>query len=247
MANICENQLVLKGPIEELKRFRELFKKYNYTFTYNAIIEMPESLSIPSGSIRKSAIILALYTKAKNDINNLNIVDFKKLDTTNEFKLLTTHKKFRKDAINRLNLLYNDCKTQIEYYPISGIKCKKCPMSDEPIRTREELLKYGQTLIYNKVTYGYYDWYEWSNKHWGVKWDAGEADEVNIHGTYISIYFTSPWGPPMGVLEDISRKFPKLKLIVNVDCEGTGIWEIVGKGGILKEQNFKQFSDEDFD
>lgn len=247
MANICCNDMTLTGPKSELERFRELFKKYDYEFTYRGIFEMPESLDIPASSEREMAMIYALYTMANGDIHNIPIKNFKKYDSYNYYGMIARNGRYSKDATQKLQELYNGIKKRIEHYPLLGTPCDKCPTGNENISTREELLKFGETILHNLLEYGYADWYGWSNAVWGVKWDAGEGGEVEIYDDCISLSFTSPWGPLDGVFAKIVEDFPQLTLVVEVDCEGAGYWTIHGENGKMWEDNFRDEEDYDED
>ena len=59
-----------------------------------------------------------------------------------------------------------------------------------------------------KEKYGADNWYDWSIKNWGCKWDASES-EFNPGGD-IDVTFETPWGPPIQFLEKLSLEFPSL-------------------------------------
>ena len=51
---------------------------------------------------------------------------------------------------------------------------------------------------------GVWDWYEWSYKNWGVKWNACDSNLVGD-----TLYFMAPWGYPDKVFEKLADMFPK--------------------------------------
>ena len=62
--------------------------------------------------------------------------------------------------------------------------------ADSPCR--DEALKAS-----NIAKYGAECWYEWANKNWGNKRDAGVGDgEITRDGNKLSGWFLSPWVPP---------------------------------------------------
>lgn len=47
------------------------------------------------------------------------------------------------------------------------------------------------------------DWYNWSYKHWGVKWNAGDSKIIG-DGEW---WFWTAWCPPEGIIKELSRKY----------------------------------------
>lgn len=231
MPNYCFNHLTLTGPKEELERFREMFEEYDYEFTYQAIIPAPDGLDIPESSEKPYAIALYLYQTAAGNINNLDPELIRKWDPQDPLGLFALEGGWAEDAIDKISAEYQNRYEHIKRYKISGVPCDKCPSSSSMIKTREQLYKFGEQLIRNKAETGSDTWYSWNCDHWGVKWDAGDHNEVEILGKYITLEFTSPWGPPDKVLQAIAERFPMLTLSDEVDCEGAGRWTIEGENG----------------
>jgi len=67
--------------------------------------------------------------------------------------------------------------------------------------------------------YGATDWYMFSNKFWGTKWNAYAFGEFpgNVEGGIES--FTTAWGPPEPFFYALSRKFPTITIKVDYDIE----------------------------
>jgi hypothetical protein len=61
--------------------------------------------------------------------------------------------------------------------------------------TEEELIEL------NKI--GYFNWYDWSNKCWGTKWNA-----YDVVRSEDRVQFDTAWGCPYPVIEALSEKFP---------------------------------------
>lgn len=55
------------------------------------------------------------------------------------------------------------------------------------------------------IEYGFDNWYDWSIKNWGTKWDAydgqGSPEEGNLN-------FGTAWNPPNKVIEKLFKKYP---------------------------------------
>jgi len=100
---------------------------------------------------------------------------------------------------------------------------------DEGISTVEELVAYlsethkemsfelGETAYNNIQNYGYLTWYGWSMENWGTKWNAYS---VNVNDYVVS--FDTAWNAPIPVIEELSRKFPDLKIIHKYADEDMG-------------------------
>ena len=44
--------------------------------------------------------------------------------------------------------------------------------------------------------------------HWGTKWELNSDDiEVEDEGDYVEYSFDTAWSPPLGILEELNRKF----------------------------------------
>jgi len=54
------------------------------------------------------------------------------------------------------------------------------------------------------------DWYDWSLKNWGTKWDACEPDISHNDIDYFAVSFESAWGPPINWINNIMKDFPDL-------------------------------------
>jgi len=59
--------------------------------------------------------------------------------------------------------------------------------------------------------YGYDNWYDWSCKNWGVKWDARDVSLSEDFGE-LKYMFDTPWGPPEPVCVVLREKFPDLNI-----------------------------------
>lgn len=60
--------------------------------------------------------------------------------------------------------------------------------------------------------YGVHDWYEWHCQNWGCKWNASDTsinEPYSIDGVeFVDIQFSTPWGPPAGWIETLSKEIP---------------------------------------
>ncbi len=88
------------------------------------------------------------------------------------------------------------------------------------------------------------EWYDWSCKHWGTKWDATctklETEELNSDDPKIKIKFDTAWAPPLIVTDVLSKMFPDLVLrhyYAFEDGGDPGYYEFVD-GEVKEEREF---------
>lgn len=120
------------------------------------------------------------------------------------------------DKITRLDVHYIESKTEVESYSFSNF-----------VEMTEDAFLNG--------------WYNWSNKHWGTKWDAcdlnesidelEEAIKLNDMESDIAVYynFTTAWAPPMPVIIIMSSQYPELKFEFSAEesgCGYAGVYEL---------------------
>lgn len=74
-------------------------------------------------------------------------------------------------------------------------------------------------------------WYSWSIENWGVKWNAGETDD--LRNSENVRYFQTAWNCPYNVILELASKYPELEIELMWADEdasyNTGL--IVFKGG----------------
>jgi len=94
--------------------------------------------------------------------------------------------------------------------------------------TEEHLQKYIKK-------YGAKDWYDWSIKNWGTKWDLSdkkddEEIEVERYDNCVIFSFQTAWSPPVEWCQFAVSKFPNVTLELEYveegcDCRGHEIFE----------------------
>ena len=151
------------------------------TFDFNTIVPMPKSLNITSGSDTEISIVT--YLTNKFTIDGLSEAARQLIDATcNRCLLFGSQKRTIAEIISENKARYD--------------KAKK--------RRQAKLFKDGGIYVNNYLLYGFTDWYGWRNKHWDTKWNASD-----VWCDYTTIEFDTPWGPPFGVVEAMSRMFPE--------------------------------------
>ena len=92
----------------------------------------------------------------------------------------------------------------------------------------------GQLVYYNLTTNGYLIWYDWSNKNWGVKWNASNSEVWQDKGK-LSIVFDSPWWTPDRVLEQLSKNHPDVEFKVDLSGELDRDYHLTLQNGVWRE------------
>ncbi|MCB9423183.1 MAG: hypothetical protein H6667_25520 [Ardenticatenaceae bacterium] len=64
------------------------------------------------------------------------------------------------------------------------------------------------------------NWYDWSVKHWGTKWDVTEVTLVNKSDECLVYHFLSAWNPPEAWLIRAAQTFPNLQFQLTYIVEG---------------------------
>ena len=102
---------------------------------------------------------------------------------------------------------------------------KIAPMPEELKNTaspaREDTIEQKCLNEELKRKYGADNWYDWSIKNWGCKWDASESAFYK-NGKYWIVTFQTPWGPPTEFLRTLSKKFKKMSFELQFADEGAG-------------------------
>lgn len=78
--------------------------------------------------------------------------------------------------------------------------------------------------------YGYADWFDWATHIWGTKWNACDADTLDVMipmkkdtDLYSMTYrFATAWSIPKGIYEVLSRRFPDITMVVKYADEDYG-------------------------
>ena len=91
--------------------------------------------------------------------------------------------------------------------------------------TWDKNLKEGRMALENIKKYGHKDWYDWSCKNWGTKWDASdsyisdEGRDEKWEEYFIRISFNTAWSPPYEYLYKATQKYPLLRFTCQVEEE----------------------------
>lgn len=85
------------------------------------------------------------------------------------------------------------------------------------------------------------DWYVWSRKYWGTKWNAYDIVIRYRKPKSVKIKFETAWTPPLPVIVELAKKFPTYTFTLRYferGMEFQGTLKIKGTK-ILKEEEKK--------
>lgn len=195
MPNWVTSKLTITGPNakEVMKSLVTKNEENEDQFDFNKIVPMPKDLEIVSGSLTDRAIEVYLTSinpavKFLNHTNKNADVFNKHLALANSSKLFQKYNgNLSKDIVDKI----------IENY-----------INQEDIKTLEDLIAYGQKAIENIEKYDAMDWYQWSIRNWGTKWNACH-NIYNEQNTPTEIRFDTAWGNVAGLMALLSKKFPE--------------------------------------
>lgn len=117
--------------------------------------------------------------------------------------------KQQREIKEKANAQYNDKISQEEFLQNTLKELKKDEEIKSIIEDKTQMFMDKNMVeeyikgIFNEKRYGYKDWYEWSTKNWGTKWNAGET---NINENKMLIAFDTAWTPPKPILEKIAKQ-----------------------------------------
>ena len=92
-------------------------------------------------------------------------------------------------------------------------------------QTREDIDTMKQIYKERLEKYDAFDWYNWSTKNWGTKWNACETTIIENTENELKIFFQTAWSSPNPVFNVMVRMFPTLKYVIEIVDEDHG-----GKG-----------------
>lgn len=202
MPNWVFNELNVKNKetLEKYMTVDEVSGEKNFDF--NKIIKRPEELDITSPAREEDVIVYLTNILSKEPDAEIKA---KMVSICGPFSLTF------KSMEERIKDIKED------------IKNEKISPSD-----LATMYSKGGTYARNLEKYGASEWYSWSIKNWGVKWNACNTQIVDEN----NIMFDTPWGIPVPVLIAMSKQNPEEEIEVYSE-EETGWWErSVYKNGV---------------
>ena len=224
------NYVINRVTCDDMDELKKLLLNKDENVDFNIVIPRPEELDITSGSHSYDVQSRYFHTEEA------------------ERKLA----KQRRIIGNVLEILYNNTMTQEEFVKkvmadeklIKKIKAFKGWYSRKSknikyAMKKKELTEALENYIkgfFNIKRYGERDWYDWSIKNWGTKWNAG-ATVVDSD----VIEFQTAWSTPIPVFVELSKRLKDIT--INVDYADKDIGSNCGTLEILNG-NVHQFEPE---
>lgn len=221
MPNYVTNILTVKGPADEIKRFKELaFREEDGEngFDFEKIYPMPPSLRITSGGHDSEAIVAYLTNNCETEVSPFVKETAERCGCTNMFD-----KEYVMTSYERAKKMIQE----------NG-KDKKYSFSSNGDDTDQmTLYEAGKVYVNNILEYGCSTWYEWSIKNWGTKWNAMDAVVTDQCKTSITIEYLTAWSTADGVIIKLGQLFPALTFTCQYADEdfgsNTGEYEVHGE------------------
>ena len=78
---------------------------------------------------------------------------------------------------------------------------------------------------------------DWEIEHWGCKWGANNSAITTASENRVHYVFQTPWTPPLAFMEQVSRDWPSLRLMLGYVETGCGFLGIAkAAAGVLEDQ-----------
>ena len=210
--NYVKNIVLFSGKKDALNRVVEYLKQDGRTvLDFNLIIPEPEGITKAVSPCEKTGVALAEYLLC---------------GTFNCLSLPTlTFASVRDEMESNLGQFYDNDRKLIKDYMIQKLK--------NPYLADDYWAR-CKTWYENKRKYGYTDWYVWRCAKWGTKWNACEADSLDVLApvsleklekdpySIMTYQFETAWSMPNGIYKALSAKFPDVTIKVKYADEDLG-------------------------
>lgn len=226
MPNWVRNRLTIRGPqykeiLHQITTFDN--EEHKVVLDFNKITPMPESIAKMESSSRVPTYI------------NLFLNSIKKTDEFKKYISIIVS-----IGENHIGMKDDEFKEKLK-----EIAEEKDWKGKKRFDSEQAVLDYGRMALDNILNYGVVDWYDWSIRNWGTKWNARETViEDNV------ILFDTAWSPVPELMRKLSSMFPEN--LFEYDFSEEQIWVLCGeyefeKGDCIKEIIFDEGSKEAYE
>lgn len=206
MPNWVYNEIRFKSA-EDCRRVAQLMQSKNSNFDFNKVIPIPEYLKRIEAFIPKTHVRALAYAFSKGkhitkqELKAAIKAAYPQIKEVEVTPPLDASLEYSHDIRPPYVLSQDDLHTLLHYANFSDYD--------------QEIANYQPILTYRPKTYADYaelvkralfetgslDWYDWSWRHWGTKWNAHNVDIRNK-----SIYWETAWEPSVDVVMEIHKQ-----------------------------------------
>lgn len=214
MPNWAYNEISCQNR-QDFTRLKECLLNGN-NVDFNRIVPKPEILDKMPGAGQKQHIMaIAFYLGQGKPMNRIEVcnaihghypnIQFITPDKDNAEKIVVPAKAKQKllnidiqvpELIARASAMSDEISKENDHYAKG-----KSSMPD--FYQFDSYSDYGKAALKCLLNYGCFDWYEWSNRFWGTKWNACET---HVDDDNLSIYFETAWAPVPELIQKLSAK-----------------------------------------
>jgi hypothetical protein len=124
--------------------------------------------------------------------------------------------------IERVRTAFNDGRLLAEFIPVPEdlqIVAGSVPVAEEAEHKLKE--------EFNRITYGYTNWYDFCVNEWGTKWDIGaDGNPAQDIPGGLMLGFDSAWAPPCAAYEKLTEQGFRIRaMYYEPGMAFAGIWE----------------------
>lgn len=180
MPNWCSNRVTFRGTAEECRAFADLVGQDRNAFDFAAVVPMPEELRRCNTSDEIA--------------HQLKYGDWQEMPWWGAERFPT-----REAALHSARQPENATRWAFHDIGPGGVEDTPRSFDDAADMAHANVLAHGHAF-----------WYPWACEHWGTKWVPGVVNWwtcTTTPGT-MRAEFETAWGPPLPVLEAVSRRFP---------------------------------------
>lgn len=193
--------------------------------------------------------VLRLIANAKGDhdasSNESNNLDFNRLVPMPD-ELRNTSSPVRIQTQEEIDKIWAEWRKAKEAKADSGPMGLHSFEMERPFGLGITQAKYDELI----AKYGCADWYNWSVRNWGTKWnayDVGEWEVIDVDENTVKavIYYETAWSPATELWCAVSENYPTLEFFHEFADEGGGFLgnETIANGSVIDEESFDWTSD----
>lgn len=235
MPNYVANRITFLGKNGEEALRKYIKSKDNvFDFDFNAAIKMPEGMEkTVAGSITDKAVkvyLNYLYLNGAEDLTEK--IELYKQGFSNAF--------YTAQAPDMLDEAHHTETLQAIFNQGKGYE-------ELAWKEIDDVYTYAAFVLDCQAKYGAKDWYDWSRKYWGTKWNACDTEYKEGSNT---VFFYTAWASVPDLVMQISKDNPNIRIEYKFAEEQAGYWAgfiIFEAGEIVTECLYSEECDESYE